>query len=69
MASPESPSPKGGGYYIARDHENPLVIAVYQDTAGGRHPRVATGFKTREEADRWIKFQSVGAGQGGEAAA
>lgn len=56
---------QGAGYYIARDHEDSTKIAVYRPRPG-RHERVATGFKSRVEAERWIKFHGVGQREGGE---
>lgn len=44
-------------YYIARDADNPAVIAVYQYVSRGRHPKVATDFATREAAAGWIESE------------
>lgn len=55
--------PRTGDLYIARDHDDATMVAVYSATSAGRHPRVATGFASREEAERWIHYHR---GQGGE---
>jgi len=61
MTVASSPSlRRTGNLYIARDVDDPSLIAIYEATDGGRHPRVATGFASREEAERWIKFHQGG---------
>jgi hypothetical protein len=46
--------------YIAKSIDQPGKSAVFQWVANGRHPVIADGFDTGEQANAWIKFHSVG---------
>lgn len=61
MTATSSPAlRRTGNLYIARDVDDPSKVAVYEAVDLGRHPQVATGFGSREEAERWIKFHQGG---------
>lgn len=53
---------EAASYYIARDTEDPRLIAVYRHTKG-RHPREAGGFAERHQAERWISDRQRRAAQ------